>query len=192
MDENAQKTPLFIKIGELVFFLLSLVFKLALIIFALVAAFLVCFFMWADYVDTYGNPSVIKLINESARVVVKDHVGIENFQIEQVSVHTAVFDGAGGNWKVTLDEPFHLDATRLLQKGDMNDLVRNPEPLKEIALEGFEKLYGVRPTGYECFEGEDIVTGPETLCEGKSLRKCNVSVCVKEGERLTFLYIAEF
>ncbi len=192
MDEDTQKTPLYIKIGEFVFFVLSILTKLGLILFALVAAFLVCFFMWADYVDTYGNPTVIKLINESARVVVKDHVGIENFQIEQVSVHTAVFDGAGGNWKVTLDEPFHLDATRLLQKGDMNDLVRNTEHSEDVLLDYFEKFYGVRPTGYECFEGEEIMTGPGTLCEGKSLRKCNVSVCVKEGERLMFLYIAEF
>lgn len=192
MDEHTKKNPVYCLFLKPVFHLLSFLMKAAVLLTALALSYLVFVILWIVYVDTYGDTHVIKLLNESARIVVRDTVGIEKFQLEQVDVRTAVFDGAGGNWKVLLKEPFHLDATRLLQEDVRNDLLSRSEQSDEILLDYLERFYSMRPTGYVCFEGEDITTGPGTLCDGRSLRKCNFSVCVKEGEKLAFLSLSYF
>ncbi|MBK6895384.1 MAG: hypothetical protein IPH06_02175 [Alphaproteobacteria bacterium] len=193
MHENAQEVPLYCKGLRPVFHLLSLLVKICAWILGLgFVFFLFCAVysvIWVIYIETYGDSYAAKRLDETARVLVKDHVGIEKFKMERVWVSTPAFDGAAGNWRTLLDDPFQLSKSSLkdyeiLQK---NDVIVIKEEGTRIG--GF---FATDQTGYTCYFRKGVFTGSETVCFEGSVRTCSVSLCVKEGERLVYVEVVQF
>lgn len=193
MEENTQKVPLYCIILRPVFFLLSRFVKISAWVLGLgFIFFLFCFvytLIFIIYVETYGDTQRAHLLDESAKVLVRDRVGIEKFQIERAWVHTPVFDGAAGNWKVLLDEPFQFSKSSLkdydiLNNGDVTFIEE-----EGTSIGGF---FATDQIGYTCYFRKGVILGSGTVCEENSKRECHVSVCVKEGERLMYVEVVQF
>lgn len=190
---DSEKIPFYIIILRPVFFLLSWFVKISIWILGLgFIFFLFCFVytvIWVIYIETYGDSYATKRLDETARVLVKDHVGIEKFKMERVWVRTPAFDGAAGSWKVLLGEPFRYSQSSLKDYdilGKRDVLVIEEEG---TSIGGF---FATDQPGYICYFREGVFTGSETACFEESVRRCSVSLCVNEGERLMYVEVVQF
>ncbi|MCB1841301.1 MAG: hypothetical protein KDI61_13735, partial [Alphaproteobacteria bacterium] len=190
--ENAQEVPLYCKGLRPVFHLLSLLVKICAWILGLGFVFFLFCAVYSIivivYIENYGDSYLAGRLDESAKVLVRDRAGIEEFQIERVWVRTPAFDGAAANWKVLLAEPFQFSKSSLknynvLQNSDV--IVIEEEGTRIDGFSATDQL------GYTCYFRKEVILGSETACFEESVRRCSVSLCVKEGERLMYLEVAQ-
>jgi hypothetical protein len=151
----------------------------------------VCIFLLAItyLVFSVTLSSIVKYyqLNNSARSVLKDIVGIEHFNTHQAYVHSW-FLNTGGRWHLILDAELDLSKTtlpsELMKVTERSDI---PAPDEYI-----HRLFHVNFVGYVCYSGFDLKLGPDSICSSNSPSVCNVTVCAKQGDKNIFITVTPF